>query len=270
MLDAAIAMVNQTGLTVSLDHLSFEDVIREARVSRSTVYRRWPYKDLFFSDLLKELARAATPAAVSSEESTIPEIRRVIEEHPDWLDTAELRRELLLELIRQGALHDFETMRRSTEWRTYLALHATFLSVADDTFRDELRAILAQSDREFVQRIAVAWEHLSSLFGYRLRPELHATFELVASVASADVRGHVIMALAAPDAATERIRARPLGARHEAEWSAPALALAGISMTFLEPDPTIVWDEDRLTAVRRELAFAENARGGVGQQGSER
>ena len=55
MLESAAAMVNQAGLTVSLDHLSFEDLIRDARVSRSAVYRRWPYKDLFFSDLLKEL-----------------------------------------------------------------------------------------------------------------------------------------------------------------------------------------------------------------------
>jgi len=27
-------------------------VIRDADVSRSAVYRRWPFKDLFFSDLV--------------------------------------------------------------------------------------------------------------------------------------------------------------------------------------------------------------------------
>ncbi len=256
MLDAAIAMVNRAGLTVSLDHLSFEDIIRDARVSRSTVYRRWPYKDLFFGDLLRELAKAATPASVSGEEATIPEIRRVVEAHSGWLATPELRRDLLLELIRQGGLHDFETMRMSTEWRTYLALHATFLSVADDTFRGELQAILAESDRDFVRRIADAWERLSRLFGYRLRPELNASFDLVAGVASADVRGQVIMALASPDAATRRIHGRPAGATQDAEWSAPALALAGIATLFLEPDPTVVWDSDRLAAVRHELKFA--------------
>ena len=64
MLHAAMAMVNRTGLTVSLDHLSFEDIIRDADVARSAVYRRWPYKDLFFSDLVKELAKSATPTGV--------------------------------------------------------------------------------------------------------------------------------------------------------------------------------------------------------------
>ena len=58
MLQAAVAMVHRTGLTVSLDHISFEDVIRDADVSRSTAYRHWPYKDLLFSDLVKELAGA--------------------------------------------------------------------------------------------------------------------------------------------------------------------------------------------------------------------
>jgi AcrR family transcriptional regulator len=53
-------MVHRDGLTVSLDHISLEEVIRDADVSRSAVYRRWPYKDLFFSDLVKELARSAT------------------------------------------------------------------------------------------------------------------------------------------------------------------------------------------------------------------
>ncbi len=253
MLQAAIAMVNQAGLTVSLDHISFEDVIRDARVSRSTVYRRWPYKDLFFSDLLKELAGAATPAAISSEEAAAPSIKRILLDHLDWLETAEGRRDLILEVMRQGALHDFETMHGSTEWRTYLALHATFLSVADDELRDDLRTALAQSERDFIGRIAASWERLSGLLGYRLRPELDATFETIASLASADLRGHVIMALASPDIAARRIRARPFGAAQTAEWSPPAIAIASIAQAFLEPDPTIVWDDERLASVRQAL-----------------
>ena len=112
MLDSATAQVNRTGLTVSLDHLSFEEIIRDAGVSRSTVYRRWPYKDLFFSDLLRELARAATPAAVASASVSAPAIEHVLRDRIDWFETADGRRDLLLEIIRVGAEHDFHPLRR--------------------------------------------------------------------------------------------------------------------------------------------------------------
>ena len=71
MLRAALAMVHQTGLTVSLEHISFEDMIREADVSRSSAYHRWPHKDLFFSDLVLELARNPTPGIVADEMNMI-------------------------------------------------------------------------------------------------------------------------------------------------------------------------------------------------------
>ena len=81
MLEATVAMVTHEGLTVSLDHLSLEDIIRDADVSRSAVYRRWPFKDLFFSDLVKELAKNATPT-IAEDEVTL--MRQVLTEHLDW------------------------------------------------------------------------------------------------------------------------------------------------------------------------------------------
>src|SRR3954454_845573 len=97
MLRPAITMINETGLTVSLDHIRFEDVIRNAEVARSTAYRHWPYKDLFFSDLIKELASSASPAIVNDEVSLI---KQILSEHQDWLRTPQLRHSLILELIR--------------------------------------------------------------------------------------------------------------------------------------------------------------------------
>ena len=120
MLQAALAMVNQAGLTVSLEHISFEDVIRDAGVSRSAVYRRWPYKDLFFSDLLRELARGASPAIVTANPEAIDAVRRTILGHLDWLKTPAYRRALAAEVLRQGALNEFEAFRGSAEWRNSL------------------------------------------------------------------------------------------------------------------------------------------------------
>src|ERR1017187_2788786 len=246
MLHTAIEIIDRSGLTVSLDHISFEAVIQRAAVSRSAAYRRWPYKDLFFSDLLKELAKAARTAAVAGFETTFLLFRDTALAHLDWLETPEGRNNLLLELIRLGALNVVETMFGSTEWRTYLALHATFLSVADDDLRHDLQTALAQSERAFIARISAGWEQLAGLFGYRLRPELGATFETIATHSSATLRGLVIMALSTPEIASRRLHARPFGAVEAAEWSQPALTAASIAFTFLEPDPTTEWSDQRL------------------------
>jgi len=251
MLRAAVAMVSRTGLTVSLDHISFEDIIRDAGVSRSAVYRRWPYKDLFFSDLVRQLARDATPAIVEDE---LELMRQITASRPDWLETPELRHRLLLELFRQLSLLDFQAMLGSPGWRTYLALHATFMSLADGDLRDQVQAALNQSEQAHNARIAQAWRQLTALFGYRLRPGSGITFEALATLLSATMRGLVVMALSAPDVAGQLIEARPFGADARGQWSLPALGLAGLASAFLEPDPAVEWDAGRIAAVRQALA----------------
>ena len=253
VVDTATALVNRSGLTVGLDHISFEDVIRDAGVSRSSVYRRWPYKDEFFADLLRELARAAVPATIVSEAEGMAGIRAIAAVHPEWLDDAAHRRDLLIEFIRLGALHDFEAMLDSTEWRTYLALHATFMGVEDPQLREELAAGLAGSEERFVSAIARSWARMCALFGYRLRPGLGASFEILARMASADLRGHVLLALADSSVGAARLRCVLFGASGEAEWSLPALAMAAIADAFLEPDPAQSWDAARIASVRAEL-----------------
>jgi AcrR family transcriptional regulator len=250
MLKVAVDMVNRTGLTVSLDHLSFEDIIRDADVSRSAVYRRWPYKDLFFSDLVRALALGATPTIVNDE---VDLMRRVVAEHPDWLETPELRHGLLMELIRRLALFDFQTMYGSVGWRTYLALHATVMSLAGGDLRDQVQAALAQSEQARTARVANAWEQLTGLFGYRLRPELGATFEAMATLLSATLHGLIMMALSTPEIATHRAQASPLGAAGKDEWSLAAMGIASVASAYLEPDPAINWDDQRLTSLRQAL-----------------
>ena len=61
------------------------------------------------------------------------------------------------------------------------------------------------------------------------------------------------MALAIPAMATHRTTAAPFGAAAPQDWSLPALGIAGIAAAFLEPDPAIEWDGERLAQVRQAL-----------------
>jgi len=252
MLQAAVAMVHRSGLTVSLDHISFEDVIRAADVSRSAVYRRWPYKDLFFSDLIKELAKDASPAAIVADEVRL--VRQVMTDHPGWLETPELRRALIAEMFRRLSLLDFQALYESPEWRTYLALHATFLSLADGRLRDQVQAALARSERERMALVTQSWEYLAGLLGYRLRPEFGAAgLATMVTLLSAMLRGLVIMALSMPDLAGQRTETAPFAAATAEQWSLPALGMASVVDTFLEPDPAVEWDAERTATVRDAL-----------------
>jgi AcrR family transcriptional regulator len=253
MLAAAEAMVNQAGLTVSLEHLRLEDVIREAGVARSAVYRRWPYKDLFFSDLLRALAKGGSPADFGSEVSQRAIVRAVLE-RIDLLATEEGRRAVFAEALR--ANRDFELVRESSTWRTYLALHATFLSLDDGPLRTDVQAALAETERGFVERIAASHRLLADLLGFRIRPEMGADFEQLAMLLNATFRGLLLMAPTVPEIG-ESLRAQPFGAAEASDWSHAAIAVGAVETAFLEPDPGVDWTRARINEVAEALRAIE-------------
>jgi hypothetical protein len=83
--------------------------------------------------------------------------------------------------FRQAALLDFQTLYASVQWRTYLALHATVMSLAEGEPRDQVQQTPAQSEQGFIRRVAAAWRQIAELFGYRLRPGAGASYATVAT-----------------------------------------------------------------------------------------
>jgi hypothetical protein len=66
------------------------------------------------------------------------------------------------------------------------------------------------------------------------------------------MRGLIIMSLSQPELAGPGAAANPFGA--DGIWSLDAVGLTSTALAFLEPDPAIEWDRDRLAAVRDALS----------------
>ncbi|MEZ5087477.1 MAG: hypothetical protein R2722_14940 [Tessaracoccus sp.] len=94
--------------------------------------------------------------------------------------------------------------------------------------------------------------HLHALFsgslGYRLTPPLDGAsgFRIMSEAIGALMTG-----LATRTPATEHhpsLRAKAFGSLVEAEWSVATYALVSAVLAYLEPDPAVSWDEERIAA----------------------
>ena len=250
MLETAAAAVAEAGLTVSLDHIRLEDVIREAGVSRSAVYRRWPSKGEFLGDLLFELARGQAPIADTGTPEAGATIRRILGERFDDLATPEGRRRAVAAIVRETAEQDLRHVAGSRQWRTYLALTVTFVGMPAGDLRDRVSAALAESERTLTGRIARNHEAVGRLLAMRpARPE--AGWGALAHLANALMRGMVVKLLTQPELGGWRCPADAGGL--DAEWTLTALGVADLVLAALEPDPDVVWDDARAARVRAAL-----------------
>ncbi|MEU4572738.1 TetR/AcrR family transcriptional regulator [Nonomuraea sp. ATR24] len=251
MLDTATHTVEHTGLTVSLDHLSLEQIIRDAGVARSAVYRRWPYKDLFFSDLLRELAKATNPTTTATDPTATRTATHTLLTSLTWARNPHQRRALAAEALRTGALGEYDLFHRSPAWRTYLALQATFRSLPDGDLRTDVQQALTDAEHTMITGLATTYTHMTRLLG--LRPHPGITYETIARLAVATLRGLILMTPANPELTTHRFPANPFGAPEPAEWTEPALAIATVVVGLLEPDPDLTWTDEHERAAEHAL-----------------
>ena len=100
---------------------------------------------------------------------------------------------------------------------------------------------------------------LPDRMGYRLAPGLDPDtgFDLMSDAAGAMMYGLTVTAYNDPGFATRTFPTAAWGSTEVEEWTAPAHHLVGLVLSYLQPDPDIVWDEDPIARVRGDIAELE-------------
>lgn len=174
VLKTAVKMVGKMDvLTIGIEDLSMEQVIRNAKVPRSSVYRLWPYRGDFVDDVLVALASAEHMATLSADVDTI----RGAEEElanasPAAFANAASRRALARQLIRVWALYDLKRLAEERAWQEYIALVAGTRFVRSTDARERLAIELQSRERSFIGEMATFYEKMATALGLRMRPGL--------------------------------------------------------------------------------------------------
>jgi AcrR family transcriptional regulator len=246
IVDVAVARLHEQGITVALSGISLEEAIAASGVSRATAYRRWPNRTAFLREVLARVVHSARPEPEGPEE--LDAIRALVEARRDGLATETGRRTVAVEGLRIAADADYRRLATSREWRDYLALRATCDGLPDGELRETLAAELSAAERAFARYRAAVYSRLPRLLGYRLVPPLTGDFgfTVMAETMGALMTGLVVRA--AVGGVTPSFRARAFGSSVESEWTTASYSLVAALVAYLEPDPTVVWDDERIAA----------------------
>ena len=236
MLDAAHEMVSEAGgLSVSLDRLALDDVCARSGVSRSTAYRVWSSKDEFNLDVLRDLAGPSWQGTAAFDKQTIELASAIVAENLASLSTPAGRWTLVREVVRVAAKRNFDAAGQSTEWRTYVALTATLITLEreNDAVRQEVQEALRASEIKFTGMMASFYDDLSVILGIKLRPP-HTSWETLAAMGASFIEGLALRQMIAPDIVDAIVNITDKDATEE--WSLAALGFMAIVDTLVELD----------------------------------
>lgn len=255
MLRAAQDIVLETGgVTISLEEMSLEDVMRRAQVPRSSVYRLWPYRGDFIHDLLCRLAEPAwvdTTHAVSQRRA-LDVSWEVVNANKPMLATAEGRRTVFREVVRQAVAVSFQDMNADPAWPVYFALNSTVGSVRDPDARTKIASALEAFEKARVDSMVRFFQEITKTLGLKLREGYR--LEHISVTAGGMLQGLLLRNLIVRNTdsrahhstsqnrwSLDEVVNSPLpgpGLHGEtAAWTPAAVAYLGIMDAFLEPDP---------------------------------
>lgn len=249
-LETARDLALETGVGVSLQEVRMDEVIRRAGVPHTSVYRLWPCKEDFVSDLLCRLAATAPANGKRLYDEAGEAAAAVILASRHRLGTADGRRAVLREAIRCALAVNFPATVTSQPFQVYLTLAGTLGATGDPGPRARLAAALEQTEISSLNDIGRLIESLAGTLGFR--PRYGYTFEHLAFAGNAVTQGLVLRGMIAahtPDPRRTDKASLTLGDllntppqdpeldRTAGDWSFPAAAYLAVIEAFTEPDP---------------------------------
>jgi AcrR family transcriptional regulator len=229
MLSTAHRLIDQHGLTVSFDHLRMEDLIREAGVSKTSVYRKWPSKEDFLTDFLVSLVQASGP---SHDQRNTEIVANIISRFPGYMETVEGRREILREAGRISVEANFAEMAsrqyRNREVALLAALSGSAGSQISDAVLDHMRGVYGHTTSiEFYE---------SMLIPFRRRFRSGCSAIHLARAAAATLDGLNQARLVDAKIVDERILRRGIDGS-TVEWHIAAIAVVALVEEMTEDLP---------------------------------
>jgi AcrR family transcriptional regulator len=240
LLDAGLASLARSGMSVGLDSVNLEHAVRDADVSRSSAYLVWSTDEQFSPQEMFQ--RAVLRRAVEDRNTTIERLQAsayaVVEEHGEAMAPLELLREL----IRFAGTENVQAVADSSSWQLVIALRA-ILHSAPDGERDEELADWMNDSEETLRNATIdrIYRPLVELVGLIPRPEYGELAYQYGEISAAAMSEGLAMRYS--------LRARehldglihPVTKDPENTWSLHSLMFEKIVQTFFIPSDGSDW-----------------------------
>ena len=248
MLATGVHRVREEGLRISFDLLRFEELIVEAGVARSAVYRRWPTKHHYYADLLRKLSAHQFPAATAYREACVAFVEERLDEIRAKMGTEAGRRQISVEMCRIIAQQTYEILTASPNWKVYLTLTATVATLpAEGSLQTDLQTSLRESEAKFFGQMAEMFGILMLALGLRPRSALPPGMSLqaITRIGLSILEGLSLHEITNPGTASSW-QGDPFLADEVTAWSLAGIGFASAMDSVFEVDPQVSgdWSQD--------------------------
>ncbi|MCI9888746.1 hypothetical protein JT358_09775 [Micrococcales bacterium 31B] len=239
MLKVGVERVRSEGVRYSFDRLNFEALIAEAQVSRSAVYRKWPTRNHFYADLLRDLSQQEHKSTAAFENSSHAYVGELFLARGADLATPAGRRGLLVEIGRLGAQHELELLFGSSTLTVFEVLGATLQGLPERAqLRVDLESQLASIESRFVERMSIFYRAMLSSTGWQIRADIpEIEVHHLVDIGVAAVAGFGLSSVLHHHQADASFTGDPFVTGHDANWSHASVHYLGAILSLLEPNP---------------------------------